>query len=170
MTDLPFHYGAESAAVPSPRRHRHQWWTCCPPIVGANTGKCLHDFTDHVICRIECKACGKLRDETQSRRGRSARARGNTAEREWCRRLGLEHVGKFGSAADGQNALFVGQAKSRQTGAFPGWMAEELAKLPRIGGRIPILGVLESPGTGHTPRRLIVIEERDWIALHGPDE
>jgi hypothetical protein len=61
--------------------------------------------------------------------------------------------------------LFVIQSKVR--GAFPSWMWDELAKLPRAGGRIPTLIVSDRPGPGHRTRRLVVRTLEDDIALHG---
>jgi hypothetical protein len=119
-----------------------------------------------------CLVCGRVRDEARSRRGRTNRARGNALERDWCRRLGFRRVGHYGGPEDGiaLNGMFVGQAKSLSTARFPGWMATELDRLPRSEGRIPVLGLIEAPGIGHRPRRLIVMEESDFIALHGPVE
>lgn len=115
-----------------------------------------------------CERCEKPRDLMRSRQGKTNRQRGNAQEREWCKRLGLTRKGQFGGPEDGLNAMFVGQAKSMATGRFPSWMSNELSKLPRTDGRIPILGVLETPGMGYRPRRLVVLEEADWCALHGP--
>jgi len=113
-----------------------------------------------------CHRCGRIKDEAVSRRGRTNRQRGNAQEREWCKRLGLTRVGHHGGIEDGRNEMFVGQSKSLATGRFPRWMSDELDKLPRDQARIPILGVLETPGIGHKPRRLVVLDEADWIALH----
>lgn len=118
---------------------------------------------------IRCSRCPAIRDEAVSRRGKNSRARGNSQEREWCKRLGFRRTGQYGGPDDGiaVNGMFVGQAKSMATARFPGWMATELDKLPRAGGRIPVLGLLETPGPGNRPRRLLVMDEADWIALHG---
>ncbi len=114
----------------------------------------------------------RLPDPVRSRRGRTNRSRGNALEREWCRRLGFRRVGHYGGPEDGiaLNGLFVGQAKSLSSARFPSWLCTELAKLPRSEGRIPVLGLLEAPGTArdHRPRRLVVMDESDFIALHGP--
>ena len=118
----------------------------------------------------KCFRCGRIKDEAVSRRGRTNRQRGNAQEREWCKRLGLTRVGHHGGIEDGRNEMFVGQSKSLATGRFPRWMSDELDKLPRDQARIPILGVLETPGIGHKPRRLVVLDEADWIALHAHGE
>jgi hypothetical protein len=61
--------------------------------------------------------------------------------------------------------LFVVQSKAG------GWFSErywnELAKLPRTGGRIPTLIVSDRPGTGHPVRRLVIRMMSDDVDLHG---
>lgn len=149
MTDLdslPFHYDTP-ATVTVASRHKHRY-----PGLG-------------LVC-----SCGHVRDGAASRRGRLNRRRGNDQERDWCHRLAMIRVGHHGGPEDGiaTNGMFVGQAKSFATHRFPTWLADELAKLPRSEGRIPILGILETPGPArdHRPRRLVVMDEADFIALH----
>ncbi|MGH2514002.1 MAG: hypothetical protein ACRDGQ_15130 [Candidatus Limnocylindrales bacterium] len=158
---------ANPAAAPK-RCTRHEWFAA---VSGAHVVASASRTMGHSVvlpeAHWECRRCGRIKDEAASRRGRNARARGNQLERDWCHRLGLRLTGKFGGPDDGTNELFVGQAKSKSSAAYPGWMSDELAKLPRTGGRIPILGILEAPGSGHKPRRLVVLEEADFIALHG---
>ena len=138
------------------RHHRHRW---------TEMGF-LDDFLQGTE-RIICRGCGMSRDVAASRRSRTNRSRGNAIEREWCHRLGLRHTGQYGEAADGENALFIGQCKSRATNKYPGWMANELDKLAALRtGRVPILGVIEAPGPGRKARRLVVVQESDWIDLH----
>lgn len=162
-SDLPFTQPPEDPTRPErkPRAHRHEW-------VRYHAG-------DEVV-EMRCLRCNVLADPARLRRGRTSRARGQYHEREWARRLGMRHTGNAHGPDDAMsdqgpaaNAVFVGQAKSMVTARFPGWMANELDKL-RGSGRIPILGILESSGTirSRPPRRLIVIDEADWIALHGP--
>lgn len=136
------------------------YWAQCPG----------HPQGRHVLDPRQQCSCGHVRDDAASRRGRLNRQRGNAQERDWCHRLAMKRVGHYGGPEDGiaTNGMFVGQAKSFATGRFPTWMANELAKLPRSEGRIPILGILETPGPArdHRPRRLVVMDEADFIALH----
>lgn len=120
-----------------------------------------------------CGACLQVIDAVTARRGRNNRKRGQHYEREWARRLGLRHTGGLNKEDDAISPMFVGQAKSLSTARFPGWMALELDKLRnRWADRTPILGLLEAAGTirDRKPRRLIVIDEADWLALHGGGE
>lgn len=158
MTDLDdaaLWAGAAPALVVPKRCRRHDW--------GATYQNDGREWTP-------CLRCDHVRNDAASRRGRTNRQRGNAIEREWAKRLSLRRVGHHGGPEDATNALFVGQAKSLASGRFPGWMTDELAKLPRTEGRIPILGVLEAPGPGKRGRRIVVIDESDWIALHGGAE
>jgi len=127
-------------------------------------GKCRrHEYADDGSCR----SCGAVRSPEVSRRAKNNDRRGKAKERAWCRRLALEHTGQYGGAADGANAMFVGQLKTRQTGSFPGWMSDELDKLAALAtGKTPILGIVEAPGPGKRERRLVVLDEADWLALH----
>ena len=46
-------------------------------------------------------------------------------------------------------------------------MSDELTKLDALrSGKTAILGIVEAPGPGKRARRLVVIDESDWIALH----
>jgi hypothetical protein len=52
-------------------------------------------------------------------------------------------------------------------------MTAELAKLPRTGGRIPVLVVTSPPGLDPSDRRkrlaIVVVTLDDWRALHGEE-
>jgi hypothetical protein len=109
-------------------------------------------------------------DPIRSRRGKNARKRGLAIQHDFARDLGLENLqgnGPIDARTDDLYAseAFVAQIKSGLR--FPGWMANELAKLPRSGGRIPILGIAETPGPGRKRRRIVVVDADDWIGLHG---
>ena len=47
-------------------------------------------------------------------------------------------------------------------------MTDELAKLPRTGGRVPLLVVADAPGSSGKRTALVVVGLADWIGLHGP--
>ena len=161
MSDLPWTTGYDVAirngAAGRAKCRRHTW----------TVTEADHEPDNPPYARHACERCGVIRVPEVSRRSKNNRSRGNAKERAWCHRLALEHTGQFGGTADGANALFVGQLKTRQTGSFPGWMSDELEKLAALAtGKTPILGIVEAPGPGKRERRLVVIDERDWIALH----
>jgi len=151
MTDLdrlPFLDGHESPATPNgaqgkPRCRRHEWH--------ANA----------------CRRCGVMENPVTVRRGRTSLRAGKDAERAIAKSYGGTRTGQFGGPDDVTvGDLFVIQSKAGAR--FPGWMWDELAKLPRAGGRIPTLIVSDRPGPGHRTRRLVVRTLEDDLDLHGP--
>lgn len=112
-----------------------------------------------------CVRCEVVRDETRSRRGKSARRRGVDYERDVASVLGGSKVGHHGGPVDVQTPLLNVQVKVR--GAFPSWMTDELDKLPRTGGRVPALVVADTPGAGRRRRAVVVMSLEDFRDLHG---
>ena len=138
------------------RRCRHQWHLDPSPTIWAASGK-KQPFV--------CLRCGKVKDEQRSRKGKSARRRGNDYERDLAQMLGGTKVGHHGGPDDVRAGMFTVQSKVRK--AFPSWMTDELAKLPRTDGRIPVLVVADAPGPGHRRRAIAVVTLDDWRDLHG---
>lgn len=124
-----------------------------------------HEWFPSVEHDYQCIRCGVVRDDTRSRRGKSARRRGNDYERDVAAVLGGVKVGHHGGPVDVQTPLLNVQVKVR--GAFPSWMTDELAKLPRTGGRVPTLVVADTPGQGRRRRVLVVMALDDFRELHG---
>lgn len=122
-------------------------------------------LSTHLVETYFCLRCGVVRDDTRSRRGKSARRRGNDYERDVAAALGGVKVGMYGGPVDVQTPLLNVQVKVR--GAFPSWMTDELAKLPRTGGRVPTLVVADTPGSGRRRRALVVMSLDDFRELHG---
>lgn len=146
-----------TGAACKPRPHRHQWERVVVTEGGEQTYR----------GPLTCSRCGVVKDEARSRRGKSARQRGNAYERELAKKLGGKRTGMYGGPDDVTvSDLFVIQSKVRK--AWPQWMADELAKLPRTGGRVPLLVVANAPGSSGRRKALVVVELGDWISLHGP--
>lgn len=143
----------QPAVVPTPRRHRHRW----QPIAGVSG--------IHHVCTAH--ATPVIRDETAARRGKSARNRGNDAERGIAKRWGGERRGMYGGAEDVIVAgLWVIQSKHGAS-YWPKRLVSALDALPRTEGRIPLV-VVGDGSPGRHVRRLVIVDERDWLALHGP--
>jgi len=143
----------------TPKRHNHVWIDL-PAGIAA-------------VLPPGCVGCGLSKEEYEARQSRGRRnvKRGKHYEHGWAERLGMRQTGGLNKEDDALNELFVGQAKSMASTRFPGWMANELDKLrARWADRIPILGILEAAGQGKKGRRLIVVDEQDWIALHVGDK
>lgn len=152
MTDLPFGEPLTPAnpAAPGPRKCRRHVWVLDP----------VADIT-------RCARCPAVRDEARSKAGRRARQRGNRYELQVARSAGGVKVGHHGGPEDVLVGMFVVQTKYFAPGRFPGWMADELAKLPRTLGRVPLLIVGEAAGRGRKGRALAIVDLADWIGLHG---
>jgi hypothetical protein len=114
-----------------------------------------------------CARCGRLRDVAISRRSRNNGRRGRRYELTVARSLGGVKVGHHGGRADVLTDMFVVQTKRFAAGRFPGWMSDELARLPRTGGRVPLLIVGEATGGHGKGRALAIVELEDWRSLHG---
>lgn len=121
--------------------------------------------------QVPACACGAVKDPAKSRRGRNARSRGNRRELELAKTLGGTKVGQYGGPDDVRAGMFTIQSKVR--GNFPSWMTAELDKLPRTGGRIPVLIVTGPAGLDPHDRRkrpaIAVVHLADWRDLHGED-
>src|SRR3990172_8821213 len=92
------------------RRHRHSWGDLSPR------------FAEDA--RVRCIRCDVPKDPATSRRGKSARNRGNAFEREIAAALGVRRVGQYGSPTDVEGDWIAVQCKVGV--AFPerlwGWL------------------------------------------------
>jgi hypothetical protein len=144
VNDLQLLHAARKA-----KRHEHRW---------------VDGFT-----RLGgCVDCGLTREdyEARQRRGRTSLRAGKDAERHIAKAYGGKRTGMYGGPDDVLvGDLFIVQSKAG------GWFStrywNELAKLPRTGGRIPTLVVSERPGPGRPTRRLVIRLLEDDVALHG---
>jgi hypothetical protein len=120
------------------------------------------------ITFVTCVICGAFRDRAASRRGRSSLRAGKDAERAVAKAYGGRRTGQYGGPDDVVvGELFVIQSKAGRTW-FRQAIWDELAKLPRTGGRIPTLVISDRPGQGGGPTRRYVIRTlADDVALHG---
>lgn len=84
--------------------------------------------------------------------------------------VGGRRTGMYGGKDDVlADEMFAFQVKSMATARFPGWMSTQLDALrAHRTDREPVLVVAEAPGPGRRARRLYVVDEATWLALHGP--
>ena len=149
MTDIRANLGSQRLAG-EVKRHRHRWVRFHAP-----DGTFLFDGC----------SCGVHQDAVKTRAGRSARNRGNRRELELAKTLDGTKVGHFGGPADVTTPLLSIQSKVRRN--WPEWMWTELVRLPRTGGRLPVLIVTDAPGPGHLRRSIVVLALGDFEDLHG---
>lgn len=160
MSDLPFDADPESETARSPVRsdrpcRRHDWIIGVPDDpMGPPT--------------LVCKRCHRPKDEAKSKMGRKVGQRSKREERSLAKGYGGTREGHKGGATDVATGLFAMQSK-----VSPHWFVErywlELCKLPRTGGRVPLL-IVSDGRPGRHVRRMVIVDERDWRDLHGEPE
>lgn len=128
-----------------------------------------------------CLVCGTPKDDTRSRRGKSADRLGKDQERRIERVYGPRKVGEYGDAIDLLGRDFAWQSKATRT-AMPLWLAaidepvlheppvivvvSVSAMLPILGARYPL--VIQSWVRHGTPTRdRIWVRGDHWRTLHG---
>ena len=104
----------------------------------------------------------------RSRRGRTARARGNAFEREVAKRLGAARVGQFGGKQDVANEWIAVQCKVGKS--YPERLDGWLRSVPVKGDQLAALVLGDSPGAGARRRTMIVLDLDDFIAWFGKED
>jgi hypothetical protein len=101
----------------------------------------------------------------KSRRGRTARNRGNAYERSVAQRLGARRVGQYGGAEDVASDWLVVQCKVG--GAYPERIDGWLRRLPANAAQLRAVVIGDAPGPGTKRRELIVLDFEDFVAWFG---
>lgn len=165
MTDLDAALAATAPApeaartTAAPRRcSRHRW---------EPTDRQTHTIHGAPVTVWACGRCGRARDEAASRQGRRSVSRSKREERAIATRYGGRRVGHLGGPEDVVSSLFAVQSKAG-TGWWSKRYADELDKLPRAAGRLPML-VVSNGEPGALVRRYVVMDERDFRDLHGAE-
>ena len=109
-----------------------------------------------------------VQNAARSRRGRTARARGNAFERAVAKKLNGQRVGMFGGKTDVQADWIAIQCKvgGAYSERYDGW----LRSVPTKGDQLAALVVGDSPGQGKRQRTMIVLDLEDFIAWFGKRE
>jgi len=153
MTDeLPFTYVEPEPVIVverTPRRHRHVWEFQALDVPGWPP-----------MC-----ACGAIQDAVKSKRGKSARNRGNSFEREVAARLGAKRVGQYGTETDVAGDWISVQCKVG--GSFPERIWRWLP--PAKGDQLRAVVIGDSPGPGHRRRALICLDLDDFVSWYGSE-
>jgi hypothetical protein len=106
-----------------------------------------------------------VQNAERSRRGRTARQRGNSFEREVAKKLGAHRVGQFGGKQDVANEWIAVQCKEGTS--YPERLDGWLRSIPVKGDQLAALVVGDSPGAGTRRRAMIVLDLDDFIAWFG---
>ena len=104
----------------------------------------------------------------RSRRGRTARARGNSFEREVAARLNGKRTGMYGGKNDVEAGYFVIQCKVGLS--YPERLDKWLRELNPKADQLAVLVVGDSPGAGKRRRALAVIDFDDFVQHYGKEE
>jgi hypothetical protein len=158
----------EGRIVRTPRKHRHVW-------IGI-TGALLFNGTplDDIRTVWKCSRCGRLRDETRARRGKSARRLGGDQERRIERVYGPVKRGEYGDAVDHVGAVWRWQSKATRS-LPPRWLAAIDVPQPRDVLPVSIERAHAGMAGLFDPRRSVVIRSfirngglaagrtRDWL-------
>ena len=118
-----------------------------------------------VVHTRERRENGQMTDPERSRRGRTARNRGNGWEREVARMVGGQRVGHHGGPDDVRAPWLVLQCKVG--GAYPERIDRWLRALPARSDQLRAVVIGDSPGPGVKRRSLIVMDLLDFCEWFG---
>ena len=117
---------------------------------------------------------GKMKDlaidqanAERSSRGKRARQRGNSFEREVAARLNGKRTGMFGGKNDVEAGYFVIQCKVGLS--YPERLDKWLRELNPKADQLAVLVVGDSPGAGTRRRALAVIDFDDFVQHYGKE-
>ena len=117
---------------------------------------------------------GKMKDlaiseanAARSSRGKRARQRGNSFEREVAARLNGKRTGMFGGKNDVEAGYFVIQCKVGLS--YPERLDKWLRELNPKADQLAVLVVGDSPGAGTRRRALAIIDFDDFVQWYGKE-
>lgn len=82
-------------------------------------------------------------------------------------RAGMRNLPGNLPGLDGAGGMFKGESKSGT--AFPRRLWGYLKAIPAAPGQIAVLVVSNTPGSGRKRDAVVMLDLRDWEALHGRD-
>ena len=140
-------------------------WTLAEPeamvIVSRTARRHRHRWDGYPIA--QCLICEQPRNPAASRRGKSARNRGNAFEREVAAALGVRRVGQYGSPTDVEGNWIAVQCKVGT--AFPerlwGWLPAAR------GDQLRAIVVGDAPGSSGKRRVLIALDFAEFCSWFG---
>lgn len=149
LESLPFDQPTADQSPPlstaRPRRHRH-----------------FPDPTTHI-----CLFCLRFVNPAASRRGRTNRQRGGSWEREFAELVGGRRMGQLNLPWDVECPGYL-RAQTKQLDRWPS-LAAVIAMLDAIpvGAELRAVALKDTPGTGHKPRRLLIVDASEYASWHG---
>jgi hypothetical protein len=101
----------------------------------------------------------------RSRRGKTARARGNAYEREVAHILGGRRVGQYGTETDVEVPGWLA-VQVKNGGAYPERLDRWLRAIPVRSDILRALVIGDAPGPGHERRSLIVLDLGEFASWY----
>jgi len=114
-----------------------------------------------------CETCGKLRDDTVSRRNKNNGKRGRSDELKVARLVGGNKLGQLGLPWDVECPGYL-RLQCKQLDTWPS-IAKVLEWLDAIPAAPELRGVTlaDTPGPGGKTRRVIIFDLEEWSRWHG---
>ena len=164
VTDLDAALAAQPIAPATPnvstkRRHRHMW------VVRVLTTSLMAPGISGT--RIECASCAAIRNPAVSRRARNNRKRGGSWEREFAAMMGGIREGQLNLPHDVRVPDYL-RAQTKQLDRWPSLNAvlDMLDAIP-AGRDLRAVALKDTPGAGHRPRRIVILDADEYAAWHG---
>ena len=161
--------GPRPGAAPARKCYRHEWTVPLHTLDDGPTPLRLA-LPKERVDGWQCARCGKYRDAVVSRRSRNNRSRGNRDELTVARILGGRKVGELGLSWDVELPGYARiQAKKLKHWPSLAKVIEWLDAIP-AGPELRAVTLADTPGSGGTTRRLIVMDLAEYAAWHGRTE
>ena len=117
---------------------------------------------------LKDEAIKQMIDPAKSRRGKNARNRGNSYEREVAKRLNGTRIGWTGGPSDVSTGIYDIQCKVG--GSYPERIDGWLRKIPFRFEKLRGVVIGDSPGAGGKRRSVIVFDLDEFIDFYGESE
>lgn len=114
-----------------------------------------------------CGSCQKTLDPDRAKRGKNARAKGNSYERSVAKRLGIKRVGQYGGAEDAGDANDWISVQCKVGGTYPLTIDRWLRAIPDRADRLRAVVIGDAPGSSGKRRELIVLDFSDFVNWYG---
>ena len=106
-------------------------------------------------------------NKDKAKRGKRARNKGNSFEREVAEKIGGVRVGQYGGKTDVQSDWIAIQCKvgnGSYSERYDGWLRSVKGNATQLSALV----VGDAPGPGTKRRTMIVLDFEDFVALLGP--
>lgn len=115
---------------------------------------------------VACTGCGADLDPVRLRRGKTARNRGNSYEREVAAKLGGRRVGQYGDSVDVDVPGYL-RVQCKNGAAYPKNIDRWLRAIPVEAGILRAVVLGDAPGPGGRRRSLICFDLDEFAMWHG---